>query len=132
MSSKFSQRDIDEIKPHLDRTIQKFLGFNEPALVTTAANCLLSGYDKGTASKTLATLLDEKKAAKLADKIYELAQSVKSSSKPSRKRQQKDDQATEEMAKKQKIIDSNPAAPPLQMVSHLSPQQVVSLTLLDP
>lgn len=41
-----SKRDIDDLKPWIDKTVQKFLGFSEPALVKTAINCLSSGYDR--------------------------------------------------------------------------------------
>jgi U4/U6 small nuclear ribonucleoprotein PRP3 len=46
MTSSLSKKDVEEIKPYVDRTVQKFLGFSEPSLVTTALNCLTSGYDK--------------------------------------------------------------------------------------
>lgn len=46
MTTYFSRKDVEEIKPQVDKTIEKFLGFHEPDLVTTALNCLSSGYDK--------------------------------------------------------------------------------------
>jgi U4/U6 small nuclear ribonucleoprotein PRP3 len=46
MTSSLSKKDVEEIKPYVDRTVQKFLGFSEPSLVTAALNCLTSGYDK--------------------------------------------------------------------------------------
>jgi U4/U6 small nuclear ribonucleoprotein PRP3 len=54
MTSSLSKKDVEEIKPYVDRTVQKFLGFSEPSLVTAALNCLTSGYDKRkTSSKYL-------------------------------------------------------------------------------
>lgn len=126
MSSLFSKREIEELKPQLDKIIYKFLGFNEPALVTTAANCLLSGYDRAKAAKTIATLLEETKALKLADKIYDYTSSMKSSSKSSRKRQ-KDDNANDESAKKLKATENAPTAATPQ----LSSQQVNGCFFLD-
>lgn len=41
-----SRKDVDELKPSIDKAVQKFLGFNEPSLVTAAINCLCSGYDR--------------------------------------------------------------------------------------
>lgn len=119
MSSLFSKREIEELKPQLDKIIYKFLGFNEPALVTTAANCLLSGYDRAKAAKTLATLLEETKALKLAGKIYDYTSSMKSSTKSSRKRQ-KDDNGHDDSAKKQKSTE----APPTAATPQLTSQQV--------
>lgn len=47
-----SKRDVDEFKSQLNTTVEHFLGFNEPSIVTVATNCLLSGYDlKETTSK---------------------------------------------------------------------------------
>ena len=44
--SYLSRKEIDEMKPQIERTVNKFLGFGEPAIVTTAVNCITSGYDK--------------------------------------------------------------------------------------
>ena len=41
-----SRKDLDELKPMLERTVQKFLGFTEPTLVTAALNCVDKGYEK--------------------------------------------------------------------------------------
>lgn len=35
----------EELKPLVDRTVQKFLGFNEPAVVSAAVRCIVKGYD---------------------------------------------------------------------------------------
>lgn len=80
-----SRKDAEEIKPQVVKTVEKFLGFSEPSLVTTALNCLISGYDKIKTARMLASLLDESKALKLADKIFDIADNVKNNSK-SRKR----------------------------------------------
>jgi len=41
-----SRKEVDEIKPLIDRTVIKFLGFSEPTLATAAISCLEKGYDK--------------------------------------------------------------------------------------
>nr|CAD7593767.1 unnamed protein product [Timema genevievae] len=41
-----SKKDIEDIKPYVDKAVQKFLGFSEQSLVTVAMSCLASGYDK--------------------------------------------------------------------------------------
>lgn len=46
MASYFSKKEIEEMKPNVDKTVEKVVGFSEPSLVTTTMNCLLSGYDK--------------------------------------------------------------------------------------
>jgi U4/U6 small nuclear ribonucleoprotein PRP3 len=58
MASSLSRKDIEEIKPYVDKTVQKFLGFSEPSLVTAALNCLTSGYDKRKTSSKYRTAVD--------------------------------------------------------------------------
>lgn len=41
-----TKKDFDDLKPLVDRTVSKFLGFSEPTLVTAAVSCLEKGYDK--------------------------------------------------------------------------------------
>jgi len=41
-----TRKDIEELKPIIDRTVVKFLGFSEPTLVTAAVSCIEKGYDK--------------------------------------------------------------------------------------
>ena len=47
-----SKKEVDELKPVIDRVVQKVVGFSEPTLVTAAINCIDKGYDeKKTAGK---------------------------------------------------------------------------------
>jgi len=41
-----TRKEAEELKPIIDRTVVKFLGFSEPTLVTAAVSCLEKGYDK--------------------------------------------------------------------------------------
>jgi len=41
-----SRREWDDMKAQLDGTVQKFLGFSEPSLVTAALNCIDKGYER--------------------------------------------------------------------------------------
>ena len=41
-----SRKEVDELKPLIDKAVSKFLGFGEPTLVTAALNCLTKGYDE--------------------------------------------------------------------------------------
>jgi U4/U6 small nuclear ribonucleoprotein PRP3 len=41
-----SRKDLDILRPIVDRAVQKFLGFSESTLVTAAVNCVDKGYDK--------------------------------------------------------------------------------------
>lgn len=41
-----SRKELEDMKGIMDKTVQKFLGFSEPAVVTAALNCIDKGYDK--------------------------------------------------------------------------------------
>ena len=41
-----SRKELEELRPMVDRTVQKFLGFSEGTLSTAALNCLDKGYDR--------------------------------------------------------------------------------------
>ena len=41
-----SRKEVEELKPIIDSTVVKFLGFSEPTLATAAVSCLEKGYDK--------------------------------------------------------------------------------------
>lgn len=64
-----TRKEAEELKPWVDRTVHKFLGFEEPTLVTAAVSCLSSGYDKAETARKLSSLLDDAKAASLADQL---------------------------------------------------------------
>lgn len=46
MALSITRKEVEDIKPYLEKTVSKFLGFREPSLVTTLMHCLSSGYDK--------------------------------------------------------------------------------------
>ncbi|PSN57416.1 U4/U6 small nuclear ribonucleoprotein Prp3 [Blattella germanica] len=118
MSTSLSKKDIEEIKPYIDRTVQKFLGFSEPSLVTAALNCLNSGYDKRKTTNKLASLLDEKKAARLTERIFDLADELKSAQRSSRKRHHDSDSKQEEResSKKSKMKQNKMMANAQKMI----------------
>lgn len=72
-----SRKDVEELKPWIDRTVEKFLGFNEPTLVTAAVSCLSNGYDKRKTTDKLSSLLDDNKAARLSDQLFETIEDLK-------------------------------------------------------
>nr|CAD7424184.1 unnamed protein product [Timema monikensis] len=100
-----SKKDIEDIKPYVDKAVQKFLGFSEQSLVTVAMSCLASGYDKKKTASKLSSLLDEKKAARLTEKIFELAEEGKVPHRPapSKKRQHETMMLDDNEAKKARL-----------------------------
>lgn len=65
-----SRKEVEELKPIIDRTVVKFLGFSEPTLATAAVSCLEKGYDKNKTVGKLADILEDTQAAKFTDKLY--------------------------------------------------------------
>ncbi|CAK9303666.1 unnamed protein product [Gordionus sp. m RMFG-2023] len=63
---------MEDLKYYVDKTVHKFIGFDEPALGKAIINCINNGLDKYETSKKLTTFLDEGKALKLANKIFNM------------------------------------------------------------
>ncbi|CAG9854113.1 unnamed protein product [Phyllotreta striolata] len=76
--SYLSRKEVDEIKPTLERTVHKFLGTNDASVLRTAVDCVSSGYDRKKIADKLGGYLDNKKASRLADKILDLVQDFRS------------------------------------------------------
>ncbi|KAJ8971747.1 hypothetical protein NQ314_000563 [Rhamnusium bicolor] len=77
--SYLSRRDIDDLKPSIDKVVYKTLGTSDSSVVRTAADCLSSGYDKRKTADKLSSYLDSKKASRLAEKIFDLVDDYRSS-----------------------------------------------------
>ncbi|MGH0190299.1 UNVERIFIED_CONTAM: hypothetical protein FKN15_020509 [Acipenser sinensis] len=41
-----SKRELDELKPWVEKTVKRVLGFSEPTVVTAALHCVGKGLDK--------------------------------------------------------------------------------------
>lgn len=87
-SSYLSRREIDDLKPSIDKAVYKILGSSDSSLVSTAVHCLNSGYDKRKTTDKLSSYVDSKKATKLAEKLFDLIEDVRYKS---RKRSNHDD-----------------------------------------
>lgn len=107
-----SRREWDDMKAQLDGTVQKFLGFSEPSLVTAALNCIDKGYERDKTVRKLSEILDESQSEKFADKLFRVWDDFKASSRK-RKRKETDANAVEETKKKRKFVDdtSDASAP---------------------
>ncbi|XP_047114545.1 U4/U6 small nuclear ribonucleoprotein Prp3 [Schistocerca piceifrons] len=131
MTSYLSKKDVEEMKPYVDKAVQKFLGFSEPSVVTAALNCLASGYDKRKTSNKLASLLDEKKAAKFAEKLFDLAEDIKSAQRNSRKRHHENDTRQEDSSKKAKTKFTEAEAPTIPAAAQPSPGQLTAIQIKE-
>ncbi|XP_014219797.1 U4/U6 small nuclear ribonucleoprotein Prp3 [Copidosoma floridanum] len=79
--SYLSRKEMDELRPQIEKAVSRCLGFTESAIVTTAVNCLASGYDRRKTTDKLSALLDDRKATKVAEKIYAVYDDMKAAQK---------------------------------------------------
>ncbi|RZC40383.1 U4/U6 small nuclear ribonucleoprotein Prp3 [Asbolus verrucosus] len=77
--SYLSRREVEDLKPSIDKAVYKLLGSSDSSLVSTAVHCLNSGYDKRKTTDKLSSYVDSKKAARLAEKIFDLVEDYHSS-----------------------------------------------------
>jgi len=54
------KREVEELRPWVERTVKKVLGFSEPTVITAALHCLGKGLDK---RKTIGLCLTSYKCA---------------------------------------------------------------------
>lgn len=76
-----SRKEVDDLKPSIDKAVYKLLGSNDSSLVNTVIHCLNSGYDRRKTVDKFESYLDGKKASRLADKIFDLVDDVRASHK---------------------------------------------------
>ncbi|NXG15354.1 PRPF3 protein, partial [Grallaria varia] len=90
-----SKRELDELKPWIEKTVKRVLGFSEPTVVTAALNCVGKGMDKKKAADHLKPFLDDS-TLRFVDKLFEAVEEgrssrhSKSNSDRTRKRELKD------------------------------------------
>lgn len=76
MSSHLSRKEIDELKPSIDRLVYKVLGESDSSVVNSIEKCLHSGYDKRKITDKIASYIDSRKAHKITDKLFDLVEDV--------------------------------------------------------
>jgi U4/U6 small nuclear ribonucleoprotein PRP3 len=108
-----SRRELEDLKPMIDKAVQVFLGFSEPTLVTVAINCVDKGYDQRKTADKLLSYLDERQAKTFTEKLFSTYSEFKSLGKHGRSRKRKEDRYEEvaEPKKQKKTEDAIPAAP---------------------
>ncbi|TRY83299.1 hypothetical protein DNTS_006030 [Danionella cerebrum] len=64
------KRDVDELRPWVERTVKKVLGFSEPTVVTAALHCVGKGLDKRKTTDQLRPFLDDS-ASSFVERLFE-------------------------------------------------------------
>ncbi|XP_034030593.1 U4/U6 small nuclear ribonucleoprotein Prp3 isoform X1 [Thalassophryne amazonica] len=85
-----SKREAEELRPWVERTVKKVLGFSEPTVVTAALHCVGKGLDKRKTTDQLRPFLDES-AGGFVERLFEALEETRRGSKEqNRKRDLKD------------------------------------------
>lgn len=100
-------RDVETLRPDLDRAVEKVLGNNHNDVRSTIEKCLYSGFDRKRITEKLSTLIDSKKANRLYEKLEDILEQYKTMSK-TKKRTHENDERTDKHTKKLKTgFDAN-------------------------
>ncbi|XP_012721269.2 U4/U6 small nuclear ribonucleoprotein Prp3 [Fundulus heteroclitus] len=89
------KREVEELRPWVERTVKKVLGFSEPTVVTAALHCVGKGLDKKKTTDQLRPFLDDS-AGGFVERLFEALEESRNSrgskgaSEKHRKRELKD------------------------------------------
>ncbi|GAA6082682.1 U4/U6 small nuclear ribonucleoprotein Prp3-like [Tachysurus ichikawai] len=72
------KREVEELRPWVERTVKKVLGFSEPTVVTAALHCLGKGLDKRKTTDQLRPFLDES-ASSFVERLFEALEESRNS-----------------------------------------------------
>lgn len=123
MTTTTTKRDIEDLKPQIDKTVQKFLGFNEPALVSVAFRCLSKGCDYKKTKDKLSSYLDDAKAEKLADQLFKVIEDIPDRKKSKRKHKDEDTSESKRIKTEESAI--------LPPVGQPSPGQLTAIQIQE-
>ncbi|KPP62038.1 U4/U6-associated splicing factor HPRP3-like [Scleropages formosus] len=71
------RREVEELRPWVERTVKKVLGFSEPTVVTAALHCVGKGLDKRKTTDQLRPFLDES-AGGFVERLFEALEESRS------------------------------------------------------
>lgn len=90
--SYLTQSDIESLRPELERIVAEKVSDNQSDVLSTLEKCLHSGYDRKRATEKLSHWLDSKKASRLYDKLEDLIERRKITSKLTKRSNDDDDE----------------------------------------
>lgn len=120
----FSQRDIESLRPDLERIVEKVSSDNHSDILNTLEKCLYNGYDRKRITEKLGAWIDSKKATRLYEKIQDCIDERKTSSKLKRVSDDTDDKIIKKIRtsfeSKEPVTMSKPVVPAMTPPSLLS------------
>ncbi|XP_058254243.1 U4/U6 small nuclear ribonucleoprotein Prp3 isoform X2 [Hemibagrus wyckioides] len=72
------KREVEELRPWVERTVKKVLGFSEPTVVTAALHCVGKGLDKRKTTDQLRPFLDDS-AGSFVERLFEALEESRNS-----------------------------------------------------
>uniref|UniRef100_A0A3P9I2H0 U4/U6 small nuclear ribonucleoprotein Prp3 n=1 Tax=Oryzias latipes TaxID=8090 RepID=A0A3P9I2H0_ORYLA len=72
------KREVEELRPWVERTVKKVLGFSEPTVVTAALHCVGKGLDKRKTTDQLRPFLEDS-AGGFVERLFEALEESRSS-----------------------------------------------------
>ncbi|XP_013860155.1 U4/U6 small nuclear ribonucleoprotein Prp3 [Austrofundulus limnaeus] len=72
------KREVEELRPWVERTVKKVLGFSEPTVVTAALHCVGKGLDKRKTTDQLRPFLDDS-AGGFVERLFEALEESRNS-----------------------------------------------------
>ncbi|XP_056619307.1 U4/U6 small nuclear ribonucleoprotein Prp3 [Triplophysa dalaica] len=72
------KREVDELRPWVERIVKKVLGFSEPTVVTAALHCVGKGLDKRKTTDQLRPFLDDS-ASSFVERLFEALEESRNS-----------------------------------------------------
>uniref|UniRef100_A0A8C9SEZ7 U4/U6 small nuclear ribonucleoprotein Prp3 n=1 Tax=Scleropages formosus TaxID=113540 RepID=A0A8C9SEZ7_SCLFO len=129
------RREVEELRPWVERTVKKVLGFSEPTVVTAALHCVGKGLDKRKTTDQLRPFLDES-AGGFVERLFEALEESrstrgnKSTGEKNRKRDLKIKQmmeaATRQIEERKKQLSFTTPNPPLATSQSIPPSQAAT------
>ncbi|XP_058832427.1 U4/U6 small nuclear ribonucleoprotein Prp3 [Topomyia yanbarensis] len=110
--SYLSRRELEGIRPNLDKLVYKVLGTSDSSILSTIESNLHSGFDRRKLIEKLSSFLDNKKASRLSDKVEDFLDELKSSSHRSKKRSHEEDSRERDNKKTKTKHDDSHKKPP--------------------
>lgn len=95
-----SRKEIDELKPDLERISTKVVGSVDNRIISIFERGLYNGYDREKFTNKLSTIVESKKASKLAEKIDSILGNYRNSPKSKKRHYDEDDTRQDEESNK--------------------------------
>uniref|UniRef100_A0A8C5CZ61 U4/U6 small nuclear ribonucleoprotein Prp3 n=1 Tax=Gadus morhua TaxID=8049 RepID=A0A8C5CZ61_GADMO len=124
------KREMEELRPWVERTVKKVLGFSEPTVITAALHCLGKGMDKRKTIDQLRPILDDS-AGSFVERLFESLEesrhirSSKGAGEKNRKRDLKIKQmmetATRQIEERKKQLSFSSSGPTASVIPQEAP-----------